>query len=130
MDLKDFSLEPSTTYNGSLLVRKNEEDKFYPVSRTTKKILFYIDENGNERRLFPKKIGEVVKNKKKESEPESEDTEEVEDEEGGNFDSGFLKEEADKETFLFSGEENPFFGNDFAWATITDFAKDNDLMFT
>lgn len=133
MELKDFGLEPNTKYNGTLKVVKNDGDNtYYPVTRTTGKILFYKDWDGKERRLFPKKVDHVVKNEKEETGEEgTEEVEETEKDEGegGNFDAEFLREKAQEETFLFSNEENPFFGNDFTWATTTDFVRDNDTMF-
>lgn len=127
MELKSLGLEPNTKYNGSLKVVKNDNDNtYYPVTRTTGKILFYLDWNGKERRLFPKKVDHIIEIEN----VKVEETEEVEEEgEGGNFDAEFLRTKANEETFLFSSKENPFFGNDFTWATTTDFVKDNDTMF-
>lgn len=129
MELKDFGLVPNTNYNGQYEVKRKGEDGTYFISRTSNKIIFYWDEKGTERRLFLKKVEEVKEAENIENVGDTPEQEEEDDGPGGEFDAETLRNEANRETFLFSSEENPFFNNDFIWATETDFVKDNDLMF-
>ena len=132
MELKDFGLTPNYNYNGTYLVKRNDEtDHYYSISRTTNKVIFYWDDSGKERRMFLKKVENVKAAPTGEKAEEPEEPEEPEDDgPGGEFDEESLREGADKETSLFSHEDNPFFDNDFSWGSTPDFAVDNDLMYT
>ena len=87
---------------------------FYKLSRTSNKILFYIDKFGSERRLFLKNVEQIVEQEKED------DNEQVEHS---------VEKEVDN-NFLFQSEYNPFFGNDFIWASMEDFCNSENEMFT
>ena len=110
--LENLGLEPNKKYE-NVQVKKKNENVFYKLSRTSNKILFYIDKFGSERRLFLKNVEQIVGH-------EEDNDEQVEH---------LVEKEVDN-NFLFQSEYNPFFGNDFIWASMEDFCNNENEMFT
>jgi hypothetical protein len=115
--MENLGLDPNINYEGQKIFIKHKNGKWYYLKKTTPKMVVCVDDDNQDKRMFPKSIVKVLNENKTDQQDEDR-------KESINFEWN--------ETIYSlygGGESNPQFDNDFGMASCSDFVVDNDGMF-